>query len=45
MVQVEIDALAVQFSKETDEVLQGSAEAIDRPRSEEIEFPSGDALT
>jgi hypothetical protein len=32
------------FTEETDEVLEGSAEAIDRPRCDEVEFSRRNTL-
>jgi hypothetical protein len=45
LVQVEIDTLAVQLAKEPNQLLQRSAEAINRPSRDEIEFAPGNALT
>jgi len=44
LVQVQIDALAVEFTEEPDEILQRSAKAIDRPGRDEVKLAASNAL-
>jgi hypothetical protein len=44
LVQVEIDALGVNFAEKADEVDKRAAEAIDRPSGDQIELLACDAL-